>query len=312
MYNPGQELSTLNFGAIIGGPLKAIVEAQSHAAHTTVDFVRSVGFEQGQPTEDGKSVSTGRPIYVSFKYPKEIAPFVPAVGEKLMITVDVSGGGYRQNGDTIIESINVGADTTKPFSPDKFAIEYGDNGEIKSIEINEVTADVRDLFKNKATQSLTIKVKAGQTPTSLAKLTATFRKATESAPAVYQDMQIEVPILTMMPIPYLKIQSADIELNVKINSVSNTSNTNESNTKVDSKTNVSVSAGLFTKFKAETEVNASYSNQSKSSNSEEVKKDYSLNIKIHAAESEMPAGMSKILDILEASIVNTPVLATTA
>lgn len=311
MYNPGQELSSLNFGAIIGGPLKAVVEAQAQAAHTTVDFVKSVGFEEGQPTEEGKSSFSGKPIYVSFKYPKEIAPFVPAVGEKLTITVDVSGGGYKQNGETIIDSINVGADTTKPLSLDKFTIEYGDNGEIKSIEIIDITADVKDLFKNKATQNLTIKLKAGQTPTSPAKLTATYRKAMESSPAVYQDMQIEVPILTMMPIPYLKIQYADIELNVKINSVSNTSNQNESNTKIDSKTTASASFGLFSKFKAQTELNASYSNQSKSASSEEVKKDYSLNIKIHAAESEMPAGMSKILDILEASIVNTPALATT-
>jgi hypothetical protein len=38
-----------------------------------------------------------------------------------------------------------------------------------------------------------------------------------------------------------------------------------------------------------------------------VKKDYSLNIKVHAVQDEMPAGMSRILDILEESIVTKPI-----
>jgi len=37
-------LSSLPFGNIIGGPLKAAIEAQGMAAHATVDFIQSVGF----------------------------------------------------------------------------------------------------------------------------------------------------------------------------------------------------------------------------------------------------------------------------
>lgn len=36
MYNPGQEMSSINFGAIIGGTLNAVVTAQSQSANTTV------------------------------------------------------------------------------------------------------------------------------------------------------------------------------------------------------------------------------------------------------------------------------------
>jgi hypothetical protein len=37
-------LSSLPFGNIIGGPLKAAIEAQGMAAHATVDFIQTVGF----------------------------------------------------------------------------------------------------------------------------------------------------------------------------------------------------------------------------------------------------------------------------
>jgi len=37
-------LSSLPFGNIIGGPLKAAIEAQGMAAHATVDFIQAVGF----------------------------------------------------------------------------------------------------------------------------------------------------------------------------------------------------------------------------------------------------------------------------
>lgn len=306
MYNPGQEISSLDFGSIIGGPLRAVVEAQAQAASTTVNFIRSVGFEQGQPAEDGKSQASGKPIYVSFKYPKEIAPFVPAADEKVTITVDVSGAGYLIDGNSIIDSIVFGS--AKSISADNFNIEYGDNGEIKSVVLNTISDDIRKSFTGNDSQTLKVTTKTDLKPSSPAKLTASYRKAATATPAVFQDMQIEVPILTMMPIPYIKIEYADLEFNVKINSVSNTSSSNETNNSISSNTSASYSS-WWSPFKASTSINTSYSTQSKSSSTEEVKKDYSLNIKIHAAESDMPAGMNKLLDILEASIVNTPAIA---
>lgn len=40
------ELAAIPFGTLIGGPLTAAVEAQTHAAMTTVDFIKAVGFDK--------------------------------------------------------------------------------------------------------------------------------------------------------------------------------------------------------------------------------------------------------------------------
>jgi len=39
-----RELSTLPFGALIGGPLQAVVKAQAKAARTTIEFINNIGF----------------------------------------------------------------------------------------------------------------------------------------------------------------------------------------------------------------------------------------------------------------------------
>lgn len=39
-----QQLSSIPFGALIGGPLNAAVEAQAQAAKTSIDFIQTVGF----------------------------------------------------------------------------------------------------------------------------------------------------------------------------------------------------------------------------------------------------------------------------
>lgn len=51
------ELSAIPFGALIGGPMTAAIEAQSKAALASVDFIRAVGFD-----EDGNILN------VVFKY----------------------------------------------------------------------------------------------------------------------------------------------------------------------------------------------------------------------------------------------------
>ena len=128
MVNPGQELSSIDFESMIGGPLIAVVNAQAQAALSTVNFIKSVGFKAGE-SDDPEASDTGDPIYVTFKYPKEISPYQPAV----------------------------------PAS--------------------------------------------GDTP------------ATPAVPAQIQQMKLEVPILTMLPIPFIRIEETTIDFNAKITSM---------------------------------------------------------------------------------------------
>src|SRR5712692_4852994 len=80
MPNPGQELASIDFASMLGGPLIAVVNAQAQAAISTVNFIKEVGFKK-PPAEEvaGGDTTTQEPIYVSFKYPKELTPYQPKV-----------------------------------------------------------------------------------------------------------------------------------------------------------------------------------------------------------------------------------------
>ncbi|MCW5213126.1 DUF2589 domain-containing protein, partial [Desulfobulbus sp. TB] len=63
----GQELSSINFQSMIGGPLTAVIKAQAQSAQTSVDFIKSVGFNPSDAQED-----PGKPTMVTFEYTKLI------------------------------------------------------------------------------------------------------------------------------------------------------------------------------------------------------------------------------------------------
>src|SRR5690242_7499882 len=91
---PARELSSIDFQSMLGGPLIAVVNAQAQAAMSSVNFIKAVGFKPGDASDPTKP-QTGDPIYVSFKYPKEVAPFTPAVPAQVSgINVDTPGAGY--------------------------------------------------------------------------------------------------------------------------------------------------------------------------------------------------------------------------
>lgn len=291
MYNPGQEISSLDFGAIIGGSLNAVVTAQGQSANTTVDFIKAVGFEKKiLKNEDGTTTESDVPINVAFSYDKEVAPAQYVSQRTWTVKVIDGGNGYtgtKENyhlsaaGNEIeIKNINI------------------ENGAIKKIDIGNLPESV-SLEENTVAEL----AYDGERGTSFAEAELVLVSATtyESVPAVVQKMQIQVPMLTMVPIPFIKIEYADIDFNVKINSVSNTNSSSVTNSKVDT----SVKSGFFVKAS----LNASVSNQKSTSSSEEVKKDYSLNIRVHAVQDDMPAGVSRILDMLEETITTRPAAA---
>ncbi len=70
--NHGQELSSIDFAAMIGGPLNAVVEAQAKSAMTTVDFIKQVGFEKDtvSGTVPNQTTTPGKAKTVVFAYDK--------------------------------------------------------------------------------------------------------------------------------------------------------------------------------------------------------------------------------------------------
>ena len=184
MANPGEELATLDFEAMIGGPLVAVIKAQSQAAMTSVNYIKAVGFTTNTTTNEIE------PIMVSFTYSRDV--------------------------------------------PDP----------------NDATKTIAKKF------------------------------------------QLQVPILTMLPIPFIRIEETTIDFNAKIVATTFT------RTDTDLKVGVDLEAkGGWGPFSAS--LKASFSYQKKTSSGEDVQRTYSMVIHVRAVQDEMPAGTEKLLQILE-------------
>ena len=222
MPNPGQELASLDFEAMLGGPLVAVVNAQAQAAVSTVNFIKEVGFKKKTANQiAGGDTGTEDPIYVTFKYPKELQPFQPAV----------------------------------PADP-------GDPAAI---------------------------------PPRPAK------PAVAAVPAVIETQELTVPILTMLPIPFLRVDLTTIDFNAKINSVEYRKT--DTNLKIDA--SLEANAGWLW-GSAKLKVSTSFQRTTSQGNS--VDRTYSMAVHIKAVQDEMPAGMEKVLGILEGAITSKPVV----
>ena len=190
----GEELASLDFENLIGGPLIAVVHAQAQSAMATVNFIKQVGFKPpaGATTITATAQSTGEPATVTFNYKKSIPK------------ADGSG--------------------------------------------NEL-----------------------------------------------KDASLTVPFLSMLPIPYLRVQEVNIDFLAKINAIQSR--------QVD--TSVAVTGELEAKASflwasAKLKVSTSYQRQTKEGST--VTRDYSMGVKVKAVQDEMPGGLDRLLSILESLI----------
>ena len=192
MPNPGDELASIDFEAMIGGPLTAVIKAQSQAANTSVDFIKAVGFSAN---EDGDEV----PTMVTFRYDKPVE------------TTDDDGN----------VQVNV-----EPFN-------------------------------------------------------------------------LTVPFLTMVPIPFIRVEETTIDFNAKITSVQFSKTMSQHNLGVA----LEAKAG-WGPFSAKLKTNYSY--HRKSSSGSETTRSYMMSVHVRAVQDELPAGTERLLNILEGAIEEVP------
>lgn len=102
---------------------------------------------------------------------------------------------------------------------------------------------------------------------------------------------LKVPLLTMVSVPSLRIDEMTIDFNCKLNSVA-TSNDTQS-LEIGASLNLNV-------WKVKLNVTASY--KQTTSNSEKVERTYSMNVHVRVVNDEIPAGLDRILNILESEI----------
>ncbi|MDR0207072.1 MAG: DUF2589 domain-containing protein [Bacteroidales bacterium] len=105
------------------------------------------------------------------------------------------------------------------------------------------------------------------------------------------EVTLRVPLLTIITIPALRIDEMTIDFNARLNSVE-TSNT-------ESTFGVTASAGVNLRV---VNIQASTSYQRKTTSGVEVERTYTMGVHVRVVNDEIPAGLDRILGLLESEI----------
>jgi len=301
-YKPGQELSSVDFQAMIGGPLSAVVDAQAQAALSSVNFIKSVGFTPDTEDTEGKLVA-GSPVYVTFKYPKVIAPYQAGTrGAVTTINVEDAGSGY-DDGQAPVTISGEGSGAS--------ALATIESGVVTSITVTSGGSGY-----DSATTTVSI------TGGSDFKGNVTT-KDVDAVPAEIEQMELEVPILTMLPIPFIRVDEAEIDFHAKITSMSYANvasnfSTSSGSIRKTTKTGSSsggakLNLGIFkigggsgSKYTNSSVLRTNLSYRSNSRAGNKIDKVFQLGVKVKVSQAEMPEGMEKLMGILEDSIIAKP------
>lgn len=116
-------------------------------------------------------------------------------------------------------------------------------------------------------------------------------------------VQLNVPLLTIVPIPYIAIQSVDINFkaNISASSSSVTENSSSQNIEAGGTAKAKLNLGIF---KVEANLKANYSSKKDSKATEESKYsvESTIDVAVKAGQDSMPAGLAKVLELLGNSL----------
>lgn len=293
MANPGTELAALDFGNLIGGPLNAVITAQSMAAQSTASFIKSVGFYPEGTKVNGVEVGN-TPVYVDFKYPKEIMPYQPGKTYLKVVAIEIvdGGSGYTTATAPTITFSTPGAGETGATA----------TATLTAGVITAIAVTVGGIYLIPPTVTITpppASTEAAPSSPPQVSVKTSIDHIDNAVAAVYQDMKISVPILTMLPIPFIKVDIITIDFNAKITSMETQNQSSD----------LSVGVSLEVKQRwpgGSAKLNASVAYKKSNSSGSSVERTYSMAIHVQASQDEMPAGMEKLLGILEGAIISTP------
>ncbi len=118
--------------------------------------------------------------------------------------------------------------------------------------------------------------------------------------------QLTVPLLTIVPIPYIAINSIDLNFKANISASSSSVSEQSSSSAVDAGLEASVQAG-WGPFSASASMKANYSSKkdSKATQDSRYSVEYTMDVMVKAGQESMPAGLAKVLEILNGSLTVT-------
>lgn len=119
--------------------------------------------------------------------------------------------------------------------------------------------------------------------------------------------RISIPLLTIIPIPYIAVEKVDISFKANIMASKSVEEKQEETTGTD--TNLTAQSKLgFGIFSLDAQCEASYSSKkdSKATKESRYSVEYTMDVAIKAAQDDMPAGLAKLLEVLNKSFEVTP------
>ena len=259
----GDEMSSIPLGKIIGGPLMATVKAQGAAADSTVRFLQ-------QSCMDDYSDA---PSWSSFTAPIPASQIYP-----LDRILDLMLHGFI------------------PGKPNKGILPNG-HYPMSQVVRNTVGGEERFFV---AKSSVDSEIEPGNSPNwesswrEVARMnirTVNFaydqQVQTETGTS-YNSHNVTIPLMAMVPIPYLRIDSLDLDFSVKLTGVEKTA-------KVDRLAANGRATFGFKKFG----VTAAFSHRSSKGESKQISRSYSLQVKVRASQGEMPVGVERMINLMD-------------
>lgn len=111
-----------------------------------------------------------------------------------------------------------------------------------------------------------------------------------------QTSSLTVPILSIVPIPFIRVQQLSVDLNVKLNSVQKASTSNSI------VTNTNITPNGFLSFFSPVKFSTTIVSKNESRTSSTITESYDLSVKMLAVQDQMPGGLAKVLQILQDSM----------
>lgn len=113
---------------------------------------------------------------------------------------------------------------------------------------------------------------------------------------------INVPLIAIVPIPYIAINSVDISFKATVNGVESESMSTEIETESKGTSKTTRKSGLFRRKTTTINSNFSTKRDSKSTQDSKFSVEATIDVAVHAGQESMPAGMAKILEMLGAAM----------
>lgn len=122
-----------------------------------------------------------------------------------------------------------------------------------------------------------------------------------------QMVNLVVPLLAIVPIPYISIDqmTIDFKANISASSSSTSEQTESTSTSGEAAAHMSFGWGPFS-VSADFKANYSSKKDSKATEESKYSVEYTMDIHVGASQSAMPAGLASILNILQSSITESP------